>query len=265
MKVFVLKRNNLIIYSLIALLAIGLIAYNLAFDRSDKPVSAANTTEELPIYCVDTQEKKIAITFDCAWEDTDTDEIIAVLQKYNAKATFFAVGEWLTRCEASAKKFADAGHEIMNHSDAHDYPTKLSKEELLTDLAACGQKIEAITGKAPRLYRAPYGDYNATVVQCAREAGYQTVQWSVDSLDWKDLSVEEIYQRTTKNIKPGDILLFHTGKKNTPAALDMALNKLEGEGYSFVLASELIYEKDYTIDANGVQKQALPSVIETFD
>lgn len=265
MKIFVLKRNHLIIYSLIAVLTIGLITYNLAFDRRDKPASATNTTEELPIYCVDTQEKKIAITFDCAWEDTDTDEIIAILKKYNAKATFFAVGEWLTRCEASAKKYAEAGHEIMNHSDAHKYPTKQSKEELLTDIAACGKKIENITGKTPRFYRPPYGDYNATVVKCAREAGYQTVQWSVDSLDWKDITVEEIYKRTTTKIKPGDILLFHTGKKNTPAALDMTLNKLEGEGYTFVLTSELVYEKDYTIDANGVQKQALPTVIETFD
>jgi polysaccharide deacetylase family sporulation protein PdaB len=265
MKIFVLKRNHLIIYSLIAVLTIGLITYNLAFDRRDKPASATNTTEELPIYCVDTQEKKIAITFDCAWEDTDTDKIIAILKKYNAKATFFAVGEWLTRCEASAKKYAEAGHEIMNHSDAHKYPTKQSKEELLTDIAACGKKIENITGKTPRFYRPPYGDYNATVVKCAREAGYQTVQWSVDSLDWKDITVEEIYKRTTTKIKPGDILLFHTGKKNTPAALDMTLNKLEGEGYTFVLTSELVYEKDYTIDANGVQKQALPTVIETFD
>ena len=265
MKIFVFKKNNIVIYSLIAVLTVGLISYNLLYTNSEPTVSRSNVEKNLPVYCVENDKKQVAITFDCAWEDKDTDQILSVLGKYKAKATFFAVGEWLDRCESSAKKINKAGHELMNHSNQHTYPTKQSKEDLLADIESCSLKIEKITGQKPTLYRAPAGDYNDTVIKTVKAAGYQTVQWSVDSLDWKNLSSDEIYNRIIEKTKSGDILLFHTGVKNTPAALEKVLNKLSSEGYTFVPASELILKDNYVIDANGKQKATEPTVMETFE
>lgn len=109
--------------------------------RSSDNIAAVNSnTRLLPIYSVETLEKTIAITFDSAWEDADTADILAVLAKYNAKATFFVTGDYLDRCGASAKAFFDAGHEIANHSDQHPHPNKLSREALEADTKSVKKK-----------------------------------------------------------------------------------------------------------------------------
>ena len=256
MKVFVLKRNPVVIYSLIFLLTIGLISYNFVYQHMETASSGAVAEKKLPIYCVDTDQKQVAITFDCAWEDNDTDEILSILNRYQATATFFGVGEWVNRCQESVLKMAKAGHEIGNHSDAHTYPTRQSQDELVSDMEKCSEKIEKITGAKPTLYRAPAGDYNDTVVRTVTDAGYQMIQWSVDSLDWKNLSKQEICDRVLSQTKPGDILLFHTGKEQTPGALEEILKTLSEQGYRFVSVSDLLLKTPYTIDQSGRQIEA---------
>ena len=141
---------------------------------------AAATQRDLPIYCVQKDSKVCSLTFDAAWGNEDTQQLIDILGKYNIKATFFVVGEWVDKFPESVKALHDAGHEIMNHSDDHPYFTKLSAEQIRTQLNACNDKIEAVTGVRPDLFRPPYGDYNDSVVSTVRDCGMYTIQWDVE-------------------------------------------------------------------------------------
>ena len=207
----------------------------------------------IPIYCVETENKAVAVTFDAAWDADDTDRILEILEKHKAKATFFAVGDWLKKYPDRAKKISEAGHEIGNHSDTHPAFSKLGREEITKELNKCNEKIKAITGKDCTLARAPSGDYDNKSIECAEALGLTMIQWSVDSLDWKNLSTAEITQRVLNQCENGSILLFHTGVENTPKALDVILGKLRSDGYQCVTVGELIYKDDYTIDRAGKQ------------
>ncbi len=215
--------------------------------------TVSNSIRKLPIYCVETDEKKIAITFDAAWSAEDTDELINILKKHNAKATFFAVGDWVEKNPDAVKKLHKSGHEIGNHSDTHAAFSKISRKEIKEEILNCNEKIEAVTGIAPKLVRAPSGDYDNKSIEVAENLDMKMIQWDCDSLDWKLLSVDEMYARVTSKVQNGSILLFHNGVENTPKALDKILTKLEKDGYEFVTVSELIYWDDYEIDHTGRQ------------
>ena len=200
-----------------------------------------------------TDQKICSISFDAAWGNEDTEDLIRILEKYNVKTTFFVVGSWVDKYPESVKQLSDAGHEVMNHSDTHPHMTKLSKEDMLKELNSCNDKIQKITGVRPTLFRPPYGDYSNDVISTVRENQMYTIQWDTDSLDWKDLSKEDIFKRVTENVKPGSIVLFHNAAKNTPQALPMILEKLTNDGYKIVPISELIIKDNFTIDHTGKQ------------
>ncbi len=220
------------------------------------PYYAASTTaatRKLPIYCTDRSDNRIALTFDAAWGDEDTPLLIDILGRYNINATFFVVGEWVDRCSDSVKALSDAGHEVMNHSDTHPHMPQLSHEKMLEELNNCNDKIEAITGVRPTLHRAPYGDYSNASLAACEELGMYTVQWDVDSLDWKDLSADEITSRVVSRAQSGSIVLFHNAALHTPEALPSIIEALQAKGYSFCKVSELIYTDNYTINHEGRQ------------
>ena len=208
----------------------------------------------LPIYSVERDDKKIAVTFDAAWSAEDTDLLIDILKKHNAKATFFVVGDWAEKNPDAIKRLFKAGHEIANHSDSHPSFSAISREEIRAEIVSCNKKIEAITGVAPRLVRAPSGDYDNKSLEVTEGLGMKMIQWDVDSLDWKLLTVDEMYSRITSKVQNGSIILFHNGVENTPKALDKILAKLKTDGYEFVTVSELIYWDNYEIDHTGRQK-----------
>ena len=157
----------------------------------------------------------------------------------------------------SVKALFDAGHEVMSHSNTHAHFNKLSPQEIVEDLNACGDKIEKVTGVRPTLFRCPYGEYDDHVINAVRSMGIEPIQWDVDSLDWKDLSAADITKRVTGKVQPGSIVLFHNAAKHTPEALPGIIEKLLQDGYTFVPISELIVHgtcgQDYTIDHTGRQ------------
>lgn len=216
-------------------------------------ISVATTTRKLPIYSVDTREKKIAITFDAAWTNQDTQQLIDILAKHNAKATFFIVGDWAKKFPESVKAFYDAGHTIANHSDTHKAFSKCSREEIKEEIMNCNKKLEAITGVPVTLVRAPSGDYTDQSLEVCKELGMTMIQWNCDSLDYTKISTDEIVNRVIKGTNNGSILLFHNGVDNTAPALDRILTQLKNEGYSFVSVEDLIYKEDYYIDHTGKQ------------
>lgn len=215
----------------------------------------AKTFKLLPIYKVDVPEKKVAISFDATWGAEKTPEILKILEKHKIKTTFFLVNIWLQKYPDVAKIISEKGHEIGMHSTTHPHFSRLSEAEMEKELKENYQMIENITGQKPVLFRPPYGDYNNDVIRVVDRLGFKAIQWSVDSLDWKDLSSEQIQERVLSRINPGDIVLFHNAGKYTPDALDPILTNLEQQGYQVVPISELLLKGDYYVDYNGAQKK----------
>lgn len=219
-------------------------------------VYTGGTVRKLPIYSVEREDKKIAISFDCAWGVDYTQEILDVLARENVRATFFMVEFWAEKYPEYVRKIALGGNEIGTHSSTHSYMSKLSEEEIRAELASSSAAIEKVTGKKVELFRAPYGDYDDLLIETAQAAGYYTVQWDVDSLDWKDLSASEIALRVVGGARAGSIILCHNNGLHTAEALPVVLDTLKNKGYTFVTVGELIVRENYTIDANGRQHAA---------
>ena len=152
----------------------------------------------------------------------------------------------------SVKQLYDAGMEIANHSDTHPHMSKLSDKEIMNEVSLCNEKIEAITGEPVKLFRCPYGEYDDNVISTINGMGINVIQWNVDSLDWKDLSAEDIYTRVTRDVVPGSIVLFHNAALHTPEALADIIEYLLSEGYEIVPVSELLLTGEYEIDHAGM-------------
>ena len=145
-------------------------------------VGASASARQLPIYCVQRDQKLVAVSFDAAWGNEDTQQLIDILGQYKVPATFFVVGEWVDKYPESVKALHDAGHEVMNHSNTHAHYPQLSADQVVADLNACNDKIEAVTGVRPTLVRLPYGDYDDSSVNAVRSIGMEPIQWDVDTL-----------------------------------------------------------------------------------
>ena len=216
-------------------------------------VGVSATKRQLPIYSVQRNDKLVALSFDAAWGNEDTQTLIDILHDHGVNTTFFVVGDWVDRYPESVKALADAGNEVMSHSSHHDHFSQLSTEQIVNDLTACSEKIAAITGVTPKLFRCPYGEYDDHVILAVRSLGIEPIQWSVDSLDWKGLSAQQIRQRVLEQVQPGSIVLFHNAAEHTPEALTGILDTLQSEGYSIVPVSQLLLSGDTFIDNTGCQ------------
>jgi polysaccharide deacetylase family sporulation protein PdaB len=215
-----------------------------------------NVHEEDPIYCVDTNEKVVSLTFDVNWVEKDNIEVIlGILKKYNVKGTFFIMGGWVNYSEENVNKLKaikEGGHEIGNHSYKHPSFTKIGADKMKEEIEKTNEIIEKYTGDKPKLFRFPSGDYNKDAFLKVRNLGYMTIQWDVDSVDWKEASPEMEYNRVMKNVKPGSIILFHNAKY-TPQNLERIIKELKDKGYEFKPVGEMISFEDYNVDNQGIQ------------
>lgn len=217
--------------------------------------TSAPASKQLPVYSVDTKEKKIALTMNCAWNADDIDSILDTLSKNKIHITFFMVGDWVDKYPEYVKKIADNGHEIANHSNTHPHVNQLNVDKNMEEIKLCSEKIEKITGNKTTLYRGPYGEYNDTVINAANTKNHITIQWNLDTLDYTGLTGEEMWKRLDSKLSNGSIILSHNGTKHTADSLELLLHNIKEKGYEVVTVSELIYKDNYTIDANGMQKQ----------
>lgn len=245
-----LKKYGVLVLALVVVLA-G--SYNYLSDLIS--VSSNVNGRELPIYSVETDEKKIALSFDAAWGNEDTQQILDILKKHNIKVTFFMTGGWVESYPDDVKAIYEAGHDLGNHSENHKNMSQLSDEEKTQELMKVHEKVKELTGVEMNLFRPPYGDYDDAVVLNAKENGYYAIQWSVDSLDWKDYGKESIIDTVVnhKDLQNGAIILCHNGAKYTASALDEMITTLKEQGYEFVPISELIYKDNYHMDVTGRQ------------
>lgn len=271
-RIIVLKKKSLLWIVAALLCAIAVIAAIALYSRGDwqnvYPSAAMRTRieeyelnvlagkkRELPVYSVDRTDKKIALTIDAAWEDDKTEFILETLDQFQVKATFFLCGVWVEAYPEDVKEIAAKGHEIGNHSLTHPHMNKLSASEIQKEITTLDDTIEQLTGKRCKLFRAPFGEYNDTVITAVREIGYEPIQWNIDTIDWKEeRSADTILNTVLPKLSDGCIILCHNNgykiREYLPRLLETALQ----QGYTFVTVSELLLEGDTTIDANGVQK-----------
>ena len=223
-------------------------------------VSVVSGKRELPIYCVN-RDDKISISFDAAWGGDKTLGILDLLDEYNIKTTFFLVDIWTQKYPELVKEIVARGHEIGNHSTSHPQMSKLNETQIAKELNTQADNVLAIAGVRPVLFRPPYGDYNNRVITTARAQGFVPIQWSVDSLDWKNRGAQEIINRATK-VKSGDIVLFHNDSQYILDALPAVLKYYAENGYSVVPISEILLTGETTIDIQGRQQPVSTKIPE---
>ena len=212
---------------------------------------------ELPIYCVDTDENKVALSFDAAWGAEDTQNILDILKKHDIHVTFFATGGWVESYPDDVKAVLAAGHDLGNHSENHKNMSKLSNEEKEEEIMSVHRKVKELTGYDMFLFRPPYGDYDNDVINVLKDCGYYAIQWDVDSLDWQNKGVDSIIETVTKhkNLGNGSIILCHNGAEYIVQALDTLITDLQEQGYEIVPVSELIYKDGFHLNHEGRQIQ----------
>ena len=244
------RKNRRLVSGLGMILAVLLIFWSVS---SPAIVGVSASQRSLPVYSVERGDKCVSLSFDAAWGNEDTQTLIDILSGHGVKATFFVVGDWAEKYPESVKALAEAGNEVMNHSSDHAHFSSLSTEQILSDLSACNEKVAALTGVAPSLFRCPYGEYDDHVIQAVESLGMTAVQWDVDSLDWKGISASEITDRVLQNVRSGSIVLFHNAAIHAPEALPGIIEALQKEGYTIVPVSQLLLQGDTYQDNTGRQ------------
>ncbi len=207
----------------------------------------------IPIYRVKTEEKQIALTFDCAWGADKTLEILEVLDSYDIDATFFMVSFWAEKYPDMVGEIVKSGCEVGNHSSTHPHFASMTTAETIAEITSSTEIIESISNTTIKVFRAPFGEYTNDMINTCEQLGQKVIQWDVDTLDWKGISATEISTRITTKVSAGSIILMHNNSDNVVEAIKDAIPKLLAEGYEFVTVSELIYQEDYKINSNGEQ------------
>lgn len=217
-------------------------------------VYMGKTSRKLPIYSVETEKKEVALSFDASWGAEKTPKILDTIKSYGVCANFFAVGFWAEKYADQLKALSDSGvFEIGTHSNTHPNMPKLSREKIRLELSESMRIIENVIGKKVDLFRAPFGDYSDALLDEAQSLGLFTIQWDVDSLDWKGLSAGEMATRVLSRVQNGSIILMHNDGEHTVEALPLIIEGLKNKGYSFTTIGNLIYRENYYIDHTGRQ------------
>ena len=222
-----------------------------------KAITVSNHTnsKKFPICSVETSEAKVALTFDIDSSGKDLDLILDILSENNVKATFFVTGKWIESNRDGIIRIVSSGHDIGNHSYSHKNMDLLDEEECMKEILYVHNLVKDITNVEMKLFRPPYGDFNNTILHTAKDLGYETIRWDIDSMDWKDYGIRDIINQTANNkdLRNGSIIVFKLGTKYTAEALDEVIESLKDKGYNLVGVNDLIYPNDYIIDVTGRQ------------
>lgn len=163
----------------------------------------------------------VSLMFNVYWGTDEVQRILAALEKYEAKATFFIGGCWADDNVECLKQIAKAGHELGNHGYFHKDHKKLGEKENQKEISTCNEFVRLATGITPTLFAPPSGSYGNVALSVAETLGMKTILWSRDTIDWRDKDSKLIYKRATKDIKGGEFVLMHPMKETADALPDI--------------------------------------------
>ena len=228
---------------LLAFLCINFLTAFVNIDRKDR---AYYEKTGYIVWEVQTDQKKIALTFDDGPDQNSTTEILDLLEQYGAKATFFVVGNKVKSNPELLRREYNEGHEIGNHTYKHLFlKRKVSLDTIQEEIERTATEIMNITGQYPTLFRPPGGMYTEESVKLIQQLGYKTILWSwhQDTNDWQHPGTQKIVNKVLTNARNGDIVLMHDfnpGTKQTINALKIILPSLIENGFELVTVSELL-------------------------
>lgn len=250
------RPGRLLLAAVGGILLLGAVRYA----GSTISISSNVNGRELPVRSVHTEEPEVVLTFDVAWNSEDLEELLAILKEEGVRATFFLTGEWVDQNPEQVKLIAGGGHDLGSHSQSHENMTLLGEEERENELEQVRAKVWELTGRQMEFFRPPYGNYDDALILQAKEMGYYTVTWDVDSQDWKDYGEAAIKKEVldNKELKKGSIILFHAGTRYLAGVLGELIRGLREAGYEPVPLSELIIRGDYRLDVTGRQQSTEP-------
>jgi polysaccharide deacetylase family sporulation protein PdaB len=253
MRFFVVSLKAIKITLVVCLIAIFFMFNMSGVNQCMGQVYLNKNIKKVPIYSVKTESKKVAISFDAAWGADKTKDIMSILKKYNANATFFLVGFWIDKYPELVEEIDKQGFEVGSHSNTHPDFTKLSKDQMTLELTTTNDKIKSLTGKSPSVFRFPFGAYNNASIDVVESLGLKAIQWDIDSLDWKGIPASQICKNVLTKVKNGSIILCHNNSDHIVEALPTILSTLTERGFEITCVSNLIYKENYCINSQGIQ------------
>jgi probable sporulation protein (polysaccharide deacetylase family) len=212
-----------------------LIAVGQYWHRAPEPVKAAMA----PVYQGNELEKKAALTFNVVWGEEYVPQILDILKTNKATATFYIGGQWAEDFPVLTGQMAREGHEIGNHGYSHPHPDQLSVSANIDEIKKTDEILLKLTGSKPSLFAPPYGERGDAVLKAAKEAGYRTILWSIDTIDWQRPDPSVVTRRVTGKIHNGAIILMHPTAP-TVNALPQIIAELKQQGYEMVNVSTLL-------------------------
>lgn len=241
MKVLYIKRTIVLVICLLLTFGLGYWAGRISV--MDLPVIGL-LAREMPIFYVKKKAPDICLTFDISWGEKTLPLVLKVLEQYQAPATFFLSGPWAVSHSECVKMIAEQGHEIASHGDRHLNLSQYPKEIVKENIYKAHQDLLSVVDRVAPFFRPPNGDYDDLVIDTARELGFETVIWSVDSLDWKNPGPGYMIDRVLKRSFPGAIILCHASDSSheIDLALPGIITGLRKKGYRLVTLSQLVAE-----------------------
>ena len=229
-KVFVNVVANVVLVAVVCIVALAVFGGGV--------ISVFSENKNAPIYRGN-GENCISLMINVYWGNEYLEEMLKILAKYNVKCTFFVGGSWVAKYPELLKAIADGGHEIGNHGYNHKQHSKLTHLQNSDEILACSRMIFATIGVKPTLFMPPSGDFGENTLKSAEDCGMKVIMWSRDTIDWRDKNEQVIYERCTKNIKSGELVLMHP-TLCTKNVLENVIKYYQESGYKVVTVSENI-------------------------
>lgn len=237
---FVVNKEKIVSYLIsvgtVAILLVVSVAMQSSINKN--VIQTSGNTVETPIFNINNEEKNVSITINCVQNMDNIDNIVDTLSKMHVKATFFVTGDIVDKYPKEVKKIVDNGNEIGNLSNKYTSLKNLSKDEIEKQIQECNDKIEKLTSVKPKLFRIPYGEYNNTILDIAKKMNMNVIAWDVDSLDYNELSDDEVCERISDNIKSGSIILMHN--EYIKSSLETVIHNIQELGYNIETLSEIL-------------------------
>jgi len=228
------RRNTIIHFAIVALLFLLLLSIH-----AGEAMTVLNPSDNTPIYKGNENEQVIALECNVVWGTEYIGPMLDILKEKDIRITFFIGGDWAKNNPDLLKRIAGEGHEIGNHGYSHQHHNNLNLDGNRKEILDTEKVVEAVTGIKTTLFAPPYGEFNKTTLQAAASLGYQTIMWSIDTIDWRRDGTDKILQRVMKDPHNGALILMHP-TADTVTALPVMIEKLQGLGYHIGTVSDAI-------------------------